>query len=323
MIDPHNRSSCDICGSADARYLWSLRFDAHPCPFTLWRCHGCGVVFNSPRLDPEAIHQQYDSDYYIFAVPPARRWARAAQLYRQLLLPFESRSAGRRLLDIGCARGELLAIARRRGWDVQGIELSPEPAEFARREYGLPVEIGTVEDVGPHLDKFDVAIAADVIEHVPSPGGFLECIRRVLNAGGRAIIETPNWGSLWRRVGGQRWLGLNRFHIHLWDAPALSGLMRACGFRNSVAASSTHVAHTTWGDRPELQAAIRHLPAGLQWRTQRWLNQASAIRSHAGSGIGVLDSLDAAVASISRAPSAGHRDAGLLGDNLAVTGRRY
>jgi len=287
----------------------------------LWRCHGCGAVFNSPRLPPEAICEQYDSDYYIFSVPPARRWARATQLYRQLLLPLESQSAGRRLLEVGCARGELLAIARGRGWDVQGIELSPEPARWARREYGVPVEVGTVEEIGPTLGKFDVAIATDVIEHVPSPRSFLKAIRQTLVADGRAIIETPNWGGLWRRLGGRRWLGLNRFHIHLFDAPTLTGLMRACGFGHCLASSSTHVAHRLWGNRPEVAAAIRHLPAGLRWRAQRLLNQASPPSSKRETRIAQPGSLEEALACVRSAARPPGEPSGLLGDNLTVTGR--
>ena len=33
-----------------------------------------------------------------------------------------------RLLDVGCAAGFLLEVARERGWDVQGVELNPECA---------------------------------------------------------------------------------------------------------------------------------------------------------------------------------------------------
>jgi 2-polyprenyl-3-methyl-5-hydroxy-6-metoxy-1,4-benzoquinol methylase len=322
MFDHTGQPTCDVCGGARSRYLWALHFDAHPGPFVLWRCLDCGVVFNAPRLNPEAIRRQYDADYYIFSVPPARRWARATQLYCRLLLPLEAPSGRRRLLEIGCARGELLLLARRRGWEVQGIELSPEPARWARREYDIPVEVGTVEECGPALGAFDAAIAADVIEHVLSPADFLRSIHGTLAAGGRAIIETPNWGGSWRRLGGPRWLGLNRFHIHLFDAPALARLMRACGFRSTLAVSNTHVAHWSWGHRPEVQAAIQHLPAGLQWRTQRWLNRVSPLPHHAGVRLGEIDSPATALACIDRAARSRWRTAGLRGDNLAVIGRR-
>ncbi len=38
------------------------------------------------------------------------------------------RSRGKRWLDIGCNRGMLLEAARRRGWQVTGIEIADEAA---------------------------------------------------------------------------------------------------------------------------------------------------------------------------------------------------
>jgi 2-polyprenyl-3-methyl-5-hydroxy-6-metoxy-1,4-benzoquinol methylase len=263
---------CDACGGTVHRRLWTLSFPHHPKPFELWRCRGCGLVFNYPRLSAEELSRQYGGDYYVFSQPDARRWSRAVQLYTEYLLPVEDGGA-HRLLDVGCGRGDLLAIARSRGWDVHGIELSAEASQSARDDLNLPVRTGTLEQHEGELGDFDVVISTEVIEHVPSPRSFLTSIRSLLRPRGQAIIETPNWGSFWRRLGGRRWLGLNQFHVYLFDAACLTRLMRACGFGDCRAASSTHVAYCEWGHRPELQPAIRRLPAGLRWRTERWLNR--------------------------------------------------
>ena len=42
------------------------------------------------------------------------------------------RSAGGRLLDLGCGHGRLLYRARKDGWDVKGVELSTETAARVR-----------------------------------------------------------------------------------------------------------------------------------------------------------------------------------------------
>lgn len=323
MSSSFRQPACALCGHRSTRPRWTLRFDAYPGPFRLWTCAGCGVVFNWPRLSPDALNDQYDADYYIFTLPPARRWARAAQLYLQYLYPLESQT-GRRLLEVGCAAGDLLAIAARRGWNVQGIEISPEPARRARLEHGVPVETGTLEEKGPGLGRFDVAIATDVIEHVPAPGEFLSAMRNVLRPGGQAIIETPNLGGFWGKVGGARWIGLNRFHIFLFTPASLIRLMRAAGFDACRSASSTHAAHCCWGDRPELAPLIRTLPAVLRWRAQRGLNRVTPTSLPVSLWREPPRSLDEALARIADAP----RDTqpvrpstGLAGDNLCVIGR--
>src|SRR5262249_33047917 len=82
-----NLPSCDLCESAEHERVFSLRFDAHPDRFHLWRCRGCGLIFNWPRLPDDLLYGQYDSSYYFFNQPPARRWSRATQTYREQLLP--------------------------------------------------------------------------------------------------------------------------------------------------------------------------------------------------------------------------------------------
>jgi len=320
MIQP---AVCDICGGGTFHLRVSLRFEGARDPFTLWRCDECGVLMHWPRLESEQLRDQYDSDYYIFKEPPLRRWSRTAQLYLEHLHPWEARTQGRRLLDVGCACGELLALARERGWDAQGIELSPHAAAVARKRFGLPVSAGTLEEQDGRLGIFDVVIATDVIEHVPSPRRFVQSIRSRLNPDGVAILETPNWGSPWRRFGGRRWLGYNPFHIFLFNQPALAHLMRSCGFDSCVFTTSTHVAHRRWGDRPEWAGILDWLPAGARWRCQRWLNHVSSRRSGEAFPCEPPASLDEALQCIERAGESPFPRRGFLNnDNLAVIARR-
>jgi 2-polyprenyl-3-methyl-5-hydroxy-6-metoxy-1,4-benzoquinol methylase len=224
-------------------------------------------------LNPDQIRDQYDGDYYIFREPPARRWSRTTQLYLDHLYPHEGQTRGRRLLDVGCACGELLALARQRGWDVHGVELSPQAAASAQKQHQLPVSIGPLEEQNGQLGTFDVIVATDVIEHVPSPRQFVRSVYDRLKPGGLAILETPNWGSPWRRFGGRRWLGYNRFHIFLFEGRSLSSLMRTTGFEQLVMYTTTHTGYAHWGHRPELSKYTNKFPPALRWRAEQWLNR--------------------------------------------------
>lgn len=312
---------CEICGHTGAAFLRSLRFEGYPGTFDLWQCRSCDQVWNWPQLPPQAIERQYDGGYYVFASPPARRWSRAVQLYMNHLHPLEHDKGSLRLLEIGCARGELLALARARGWDVQGIEISADAAESARNEYGLPVQTGTLEESTDRIDRFDVLIATDVIEHVASPQRFASAARRVLRPDGIAIIETPNWDSIWRRLGGSAWLGLNRFHLHLFNSRSLTTLMRRCGFAACRAATTTHFAYSRWGNRPELMRWAHGLPAAFRWRSVKWLNSLTPRSSAVELEMNPVASLDEAVHRVATAgscPEGWHPSRQLTGDNLVV-----
>lgn len=312
---------CEICGHTPAGFQCSLRFEGYPGTFDLWRCRSCGQVWNWPQLPPRDIKNQYDGGYYVFSSPPARRWSRAVQLYMNHLYPLERDTGSRRLLEIGCARGELLALACARGWDVRGIEISADAAESARNEYGLPVHTGTLEENADRIDHVDVLIATDVIEHVTSPQRFASAARHVLRPGGIAIVETPNWDSMWRRLGGSAWLGLNRFHLHLFNSRSLNTLMRRCGFADCRTATTTNFAYSRWGNRPELTGWTHSLPAALRWRSVKWLNSLTPRSSATELEANPVASLDEAVHRVATAetcPSRWYPSKQLTGDNLVV-----
>jgi SAM-dependent methyltransferase len=264
---------CDGCRQSIGRPIDTLRFEGYPGLFKLRQCDTCGLVFNWPRLNERQISEQYAADYYVFTEPPWQRWTRATQEYIEHLLPIERRVEGRRLLEIGSASGELLAIAAARGWEVTGVEISDDAAQRAREAYAVDVRVGTIERRSEELDVYDVVIACDVIEHVSSPRGFLKALGQVVTPGGRVIIETPNWDSPWRRWGRSAWLGFNRFHIYLFNESSLSRLLEDCGFKDIRVATTTSVIHTAWGERPELQSLLRWIPPALRWRTKAKLNK--------------------------------------------------
>jgi 2-polyprenyl-3-methyl-5-hydroxy-6-metoxy-1,4-benzoquinol methylase len=104
------------------------------------------------------------------------------------------------LLDIACGPGLLGGVMARRGWNVVGVELA-EPLAKAARERITPVcaDVGTAGlPFAP--ERFDVAFAGEIIEHIVDTDGFLAEMRRVVRPGGAVIITTPNLASFENRV---------------------------------------------------------------------------------------------------------------------------
>jgi 2-polyprenyl-3-methyl-5-hydroxy-6-metoxy-1,4-benzoquinol methylase len=106
-----------------------------------------------------------------------------------------------RLLDVGCAAGELAGQARSQGWRVDGVEREPALAEAARAR-GLAVHLGDfdVERLPWERATFDAAIAGEVIEHLVDTDHLLAEMARVVRPGGCVIVTTPNLASLENRV---------------------------------------------------------------------------------------------------------------------------
>src|SRR5215211_2020762 len=102
---------------------------------------------------------------------------------------------GKRVLDIGCANGDLAEVLAERGCEVTGIEIDPEAARQAE-ERCERVTVGDVEnlDLSGELDEesFDVVLFGDVLEHLKDPLQTLKRLKSFLRAEGYAVASIPN-----------------------------------------------------------------------------------------------------------------------------------
>jgi 2-polyprenyl-3-methyl-5-hydroxy-6-metoxy-1,4-benzoquinol methylase len=101
----------------------------------------------------------------------------------------------RRVLDIGCGRGEFLELMRDALIPARGIDLGPEAIALCRSK-GLEAELADMFAylTGSEDGSLDGIFSAQVVEHLP-PGRLPEMIHlaaRKLVSGGVMVIETPN-----------------------------------------------------------------------------------------------------------------------------------
>ncbi|MGH2899631.1 MAG: class I SAM-dependent methyltransferase, partial [Solirubrobacteraceae bacterium] len=172
--------------------------------YTGLRC-ACGLVFLDPPVTPEpgvaATPDHHYDGYYAF--PAARRldWI-------QRYCP-----AGR-LLEVGPGAGHLLALARRRGFTVSGVDPSPASVRRIRERHGITVELATIETSQLPDAAFDTIVHVDLLAHLPDPVRALHAMRRRLAPAGHVCFEVGVIGELstaWYRAMGH--LG---FPDHRW-----------------------------------------------------------------------------------------------------------
>jgi SAM-dependent methyltransferase len=220
----------------------------HPGRFDVVRCADCGLVQTNPRPDPDAIGAYYAADYGPHARPAdAGPPGLALRLARSLLhLPYRLRygpvdprpalpRAGARVLDIGCGSGRDLAELAVRGWEVWGIEPSPQAAEAARQHLGVGAErihVGRAEEARFEPASFDLVTAWHVLEHLHDPAAVLRGARAWLRPGGTLQLAVPDVESLESRLFGRRWFGLDLpRHLYHFAPATLGALLERSGFR--------------------------------------------------------------------------------------------
>jgi SAM-dependent methyltransferase len=114
----------------------------------------------------------------------------AARVSETRLDRIKTYCASGRLLDVGCAGGHFLAAARKRGYDVVGIEYSRTMAEYAREAYGLDVLQGDFVELDVP-GTFDIVHMEDVLEHLSDPLAVLRKIRHLLVPSGFLVVDGP------------------------------------------------------------------------------------------------------------------------------------
>lgn len=220
-----------MCGKDDAApYRVSLGY-------SFVRCRSCGLVYMSPRPAPDGLRSIYTADYFEstlsscgYAIYRSDRESIREKAFR-FLARIERHHPPGRLLDVGCAYGLIMEVARERGWEVEGVEAATDVAEVARRELGVRVHADLVEASLPAA-SFDAVAMWDVVEHLPDPVGSLREARRLLRPGGVLSLIVPDLGSLAARLLGGRWEEWQKMpeHILFFDRRTLAELLRRGGF---------------------------------------------------------------------------------------------
>jgi 2-polyprenyl-3-methyl-5-hydroxy-6-metoxy-1,4-benzoquinol methylase len=137
------------------------------------------------------------------------------------------------LLDIGCAFGFFLEVARDNGWDCHGVEVCEYSSTYAKEKLGLNVRAGKLKDIRYPENFFDVIVLLDIIEHLKRPTDILGEVHRILKPDGLIVIITPNADSLIAKIMKAKWVLYQRplEHLYYFTPLTLTSMLNKIGFR--------------------------------------------------------------------------------------------
>jgi 2-polyprenyl-3-methyl-5-hydroxy-6-metoxy-1,4-benzoquinol methylase len=183
---------------------------------------------------------------------------------------------GSRVLDVGCAAGDVARRLTERGCIVTGVEIDPDTARSAER-WCERVLLGDVEamDLPRALGDapFDAIVALDVLEHLKDPAKVVRSLVSLLAADGRFIASIPNVTHAAVRL--QLLDGrfstteeglLDRTHLHFFDRAEAEALLEDNGLvvverlRTRRAATETEIEVDLGSVPPAVLDAIRADP---------------------------------------------------------------
>jgi ubiquinone/menaquinone biosynthesis C-methylase UbiE len=145
----------------------------------------------------------------------------------QELLRFCRRSAGKRILDLGCATGDYCLELSKLGYDCKGADINKEYVAAARKKGVDASEAAPGERLPFEDNSFDTVLVFEVLEHVQDPEKLLREAKRV--SAGNVLITVPDCGDR-AELGGcklvcEHFLELD--HVNFFTKADLSALLAA------------------------------------------------------------------------------------------------
>lgn len=208
--------------------------------WALARCAPCGVRFTVDIPTPEQSQAIYDELYaeggdYERLLEELRRVDEGEEPggghYRsRIFLDRYRPEPGDRLLDVGCGAGTFMIAAQKRGWSVEGIDLSTTAVRASADVHGLPVRAGRFEELDFDEGAYRAITAWEVLMHDPEPRALLAKARRLLRPGGVLVISVPNEGRKVPYVTRGPASGPPVL-LNFWDRASLRRLLELNGFR--------------------------------------------------------------------------------------------
>lgn len=152
---------------------------------TYIRCATCTYWASTLPADVESTSRP-DSDYELVSYEPTRK----ANYTAILDLLADRHAAGSTLLEIGCADGLFLAMAKERGYVTLGIE--PNEKMMNGNPLGQDIRRGFFPAALEGSEQtFDIIALNCVFEHVPDVDDLIEAFKRYLKPGGSVMINVP------------------------------------------------------------------------------------------------------------------------------------
>jgi len=177
---------CEVCLGQDFVFLFQLDNlpDADGGSGSYSQCRQCRLV----RLDTTLAYD-LTQESHVYATVHYSMFAE--RLYQWIIERIEQYHAPGMMIDVGCSTGTLLAVAKKRGWEVLGFEVSPGLRAIAWHLHRVQVHEKFLDLQQRGIA--DVVLMSQVIQFVPDPRPYLQRSREVLKPGGLVVLATPNW----------------------------------------------------------------------------------------------------------------------------------
>jgi len=236
--------------------------------FKLFHCPGCGFLF----VDPVPLEQEYFHGEMEWPPVISEERKRKKTLYFEAVLGHLKAylSSRARILDFGCGYGLFLACAKKAGFLVMGVDVSPGCREYIATELPDVNAYPFLSELPDDAGSFDLITLFECLYYMPDPRQVLRELQQRLRPGGKifiAVSANRGWliallsylGRSPLKLKANGWLtaaALNGRAYYAFSSKSLPSLLKSMGFVDI---------HLIRVSAPELSGVKYRIPRFFGW----------------------------------------------------------
>ena len=187
------QNRCFICNSKKSKR------DSTCYSINYMRCLNCNHVYVNRRISNEDITQYYKKNKNYSSITYANKsdLKFKEQIFKPKLDFIKKFVKGGKWLDVGSADGSAVSVLLKNGFDAQGIEISENSRDFAKKFRNIIMYPKSLSEFfKENKKKWDIISFFGVLEHLPEPIKSLKISNKLLVKGGYIILAVPNYDSI-------------------------------------------------------------------------------------------------------------------------------
>lgn len=231
--------NCLICKSKMNKMMFMNEWSKYDNKYySLYKCVKCSFVRPNPLpYSEETKLKVYDSaktiHFYNSKTKQIEYNSKEYKYYFKHFKPFvgfiEKYNLSGKALDIGCGTGHMLTILNKKGFQADGLDISPILVKALKPKF--KVYCSDVRDFKPKV-KYDLLILNQVIEHIEDPDDFVSSMSKLVKSGGYLILATPYLFGIVPSVLRTYWYGLGEGqHLNFFSPENIKTLLERNGFK--------------------------------------------------------------------------------------------
>lgn len=208
--------------------------------YLLKKCAHCSLVFLTPMPTDAQLKNLYNRQYF----EDQNNYVLGYKSYKTLEKSLTNEAVNRikymkgftqnrKLLDLGCGLGTFIKVAKGKGYEVSGSDISNYAQALVKKQLASNFYLGPVTENILPKENFGIICAWDVFEHIPQVNVAFGNVYNSLKKDGYLFLTTPNLKSPDAVLLGRYWYGYKKIPEHLifFSPESITYVLEKNGFK--------------------------------------------------------------------------------------------